>query len=259
MSDTTITTPLSSPAPFGQRTLAPTPPARARRFAGRLRGFDPTQPLRQIIFYRCCYWIVMLLTTLLYRLRVYGAGNVPPSGAGGVLVVANHQSYLDPPLIGIALRKRNMASLAREGMFRVPGLRQLLLGLGSIALRETEGDAGAIRTAIAELKKGRLMLIFPEGSRSRDGEVKAFKRGAWLLLSRAKVDVVPAAVAGAFDAWPRHQRFPTLLGQRVGVAFGRPIAYEELKALGPEAGLARLQREVEALRAELMGHIGTTR
>ena len=238
MPDTTTTPPPppATPIQFGRNDAAPSVPLRAYG----LRGPDPTQPLWQVIFYRSCYWIVMLLTTILYRLRLYGVGNVPRSGCGGLLLVANHQSFLDPPLIGIALRRRNMASLARENMFRVPGLRQLLLGLGSIPLRETEGDAGAIRAAIAELRKGRVMLIFPEGSRSWDGEIKPFKRGAWLLLSRAKADVLPAAVAGAFDAWPRSQKLPSLLGSRVGVAFGRPIPYAELKALGPEAGLARL-------------------
>lgn len=223
------------------------------------RRFDATQPLWQILFYRTCYWIVMLVVTFLYRLRIHGVRNLPPPGTGGLLVVANHQSHWDPPILGISFRTRNMASIAREGLFKVPGLRQLLLGLGSIPIKEDEGDAAAIRTAIAELKKGRLTLIFPEGTRTPDGEVKGFKRGAWVLLSRAKVDVMPAAIEGAFDSWPRWDHFPRLFGCRIGVSFGKPIPYDELKALGPDAGLARLQSEVERLRADLARELQISR
>lgn len=223
------------------------------------RRFDPTEPLWQVVFYRFCYWVVLIIVTLVYRLRFFGSTNLPPAGSGGLLVVANHQSHWDPPVLGIAFRTRNMASIAREGLFKVPGLKQLLLGLGSIPIKEDEGDAGAIRTAIAELKKGRLTLIFPEGSRSPDGEIKEFKRGAWVLLSRAKVDVMPAAIEGAFDSWPKQNHFPKLFGHRIGVAFGKPIPYAELKALGPDKGLERLRAEVQSLREELRRRLGEGR
>jgi len=250
--------PSSSPH-SGPATIPPKRAAFLRSPVAWFRTLDPTQPLWQIVFFRFCYWLVMLLVTFLYRLRFFGLHNLPPSGTGGLLVVANHQSHWDPPVLGVAFRTRNMASIAREGLFKAPGLKQLLLGLGAIPIKESEGDAGAIRTAIAELKKGRLTLIFPEGSRSPDGEVKDFKRGAWVLLSRAKCDVMPAAIEGAFDSWPRQIHFPKLFGHRIGVSFGKPIPYDELKALGPDKGLERLRREVEQLRAELAQHIGVKR
>ncbi len=246
-----------SPITTDSRPAAHQPPNVPPRALDRLRRLDPPQPLWQITFYRFCYWVVMVIATLLFRLRFYGSSNLPP--AGGLLVVANHQSHWDPPVIGIAFRTRNMASIAREGLFKVPGLKQLLLGLGSIPIKEDEGDAAAIRTAIAELKKGRLTLIFPEGTRSPDGHIRQFKRGAWVLLSRAKVDVMPAAIEGAFDSWPRTSHFPRLFGHRIGVSFGKPIPYHELKALGPDAGLERLRSEVECLRADLAAHLGVAR
>ena len=250
-------------APTPRRESTPALSARTPSFLRSpiawFKRFDPTQPLWQVVFYRVCYWLVLLVVTFLYRLRFYGSTNLPPAGTGGLLVVANHQSHWDPPVLGIAFRTRNMASIAREGLFKAPGLKQLLLGLGSIPIKESEGDAGAIRTAIAELKKGRLTLIFPEGSRSPDGEIKDFKRGAWVLLSRAKCDVMPAAIEGAFDSWPRTTHFPRLFGHRIGVSFGKPIPYEELKALGPDKGLALLRSEVERLRADLAHHIGVDR
>lgn len=217
------------------------------------RALDPGLPLRQVLFYRAAYWLVLAAFTLLYRVRFFGVRNIPGSGegGGGVLIVANHQSHLDPPLIGIAIRHRNMAAIAREGLYRNPVFGAILRGLGTIPIKENEGDAGAMRAAIAQLKAGRVVVIFPEGSRSPDGGMYSFKRGSYLLLARSQVPVIPAAVEGCFDAWPRGTRFPRLFGQRCAVAFGEPIPFEELKALGADGALDRLAREVDALRLDL--------
>lgn len=215
----------------------------------RLRALDPPQPLTQIVFYRVCYWIVLGAFVLFYRARFFGVDRVPR--AGGLLIVANHQSHLDPPLLGVAIRHRNMAAIAREGLFKHWPMGPLLRGLGCIAIKEDEGDAGAIRTAIAQLKAGRVVVIFPEGSRSPDGALKHFKRGMWVLLARSGVPVLPAAVEGCFDAFPRNSRFPRLMGQRVAVSFGEPVPFAELKALGADAALARLANSVELLRLDL--------
>ncbi|MFN7019707.1 MAG: lysophospholipid acyltransferase family protein [Phycisphaerales bacterium] len=219
----------------------------------RLRALDTGVSLRHILFYRLCRFVCALAVYLIYRLRIAGEGRVPSTGA--LLVVANHQSHLDPIFIGVGLKRRNMASLARSGLFRNPIVGCLLRGLGSISIRQEEGDAGAIRAAIAELKKGRLLLIFPEGSRSSDGAVSAFKRGVWLLMSRSGCDVLPAAVEGAFDAWPRSRRFPSLFGHRCAVAFGEAIPHAELARLGPDAALEILARRVDAMRLELRAEL----
>lgn len=223
----------------------------------RLRALDPSRPLREILFYRVCYWIVVAAYTLFYRVRFEGVSNIPATG--GLLVIANHQSHLDPPLVGVGIRHRNMAAIARQGLFKNPVLGAILHGLGVIPIRESEprggggssGDAAAIRTSIAQLKDGRVVVIFPEGSRSPDGAMYSFKRGVWLLLARSGVPIVPAAVEGCYDAWPRHRRLPRLIGQRCAVRYGEPIQFASLKALGPDAGLELLARRVDALRLEL--------
>lgn len=220
-----------------------------------LRALDPGQPVGQILFYRFGYWLVMAFFTLLYRYRIYHAERVPAVSGGGLLVVANHQSHYDPPLVGAALRRRNMAAIARAGLFRVPLLGTLLRWVGCIELKEDESDAAAMRRAITELKKGRVVVIFPEGSRSPDGEVHQFKRGAWLLLSRAGCDVIPAAVEGPFDAWPRCCSLPRLFSKRFGVAFGDVVPYAELKAMGPDEGLALLRERVLGMQEELRARL----
>lgn len=214
-----------------------------------IRKLDPTQPLARIVFYRLCSWLVIAFFIIIYRARFFGVQNLPRTG--GCLVIANHQSHLDPPLIGVALRHRNMAAIARAGLFKVPILNLILRGLGCIPIRESEGDAGAIRAAIEQLKLGRVIVIFPEGSRTPDGHIQPFKRGMWLLMSRSGVPVLPAAVEGCYQAWPRSKPFPRLFAQRVMVGFGEPVAYQTLKDMGSEKGLAYLAQRVELLRQKL--------
>src|SRR6185369_9945170 len=134
-------------------------------------------------------------------------------------------------------------------------LGMFLRGVGCIPIKEDAGDAGAMRMAIEQLKRGRVVVIFPEGSRSPDGALHEFKRGVWLLMMRSGVPVLPAAVEGCFDAWPRSRKFPKLFGQRVAVSFGTPISPADLKALGPEAGLKRLATEVDSLRLDLRARL----
>lgn len=220
-----------------------------------LRALDPPQPLRKVLFYRLFYWILLGLFTLIYRARFYNSSAVPPTG--GLLVIANHQSHLDPPLVGVAIRKRNMAAIAREGLFKVWPLGAWLRAVGCIAIKDDEADAGAVRAAIAQLKLGRLVVIFPEGTRSPDGTIKEFKRGTWLLLARSGVPVLPAAVEGCFDAFPRGTAFPKLFNRRMAVAFGTPIPFDELKPLGPDAALDLLKSRVENLRADLAKKLET--
>jgi 1-acyl-sn-glycerol-3-phosphate acyltransferase len=239
-------------ADAGQLEAGGSPPTTAERAPG-LRGLDPGQTTAQILFYRLFYWILLILFIVIYRARFFNTRNVPD--AGGLLVIANHQSHLDPPLVGVALRRRNMAAIAREGLFRVPVLGWWLRMVGCIAIKEAGGDAAAMRAGIEQLKRGRLIVIFPEGSRSPEGTIQEFKRGVWLLMMRSGVPVLPAAVEGCYDAWPRRRKLPHVFGQRVGVSFGSPIAFEDLKAMGADGGLARLRSDVERLRADLRGRL----
>jgi 1-acyl-sn-glycerol-3-phosphate acyltransferase len=222
----------------------------------RLRLCDPTEPLWRILLYRMCRKFAALYVRGCYRLHVVGAEHIPSEG--GLLLVSNHQSHADPPLLGVALGGRNMASLARVGLFGNRLFGALLRGLGAIAIRQSEGDTAAIRAAIAELKKGRVVLVFPEGSRSPDGAVHPFKRGTWLLLNKSECDVLPAAVEGAFDAWPRERLVPRLFGQRCMVAFGKPIPHAELKQMGADGALAHLAQVIDQMRLDLRRRLRET-
>jgi len=207
-------------------------------------------PLAQMLnfeFWRT-FWTVLLL--VFWRYRFYGRDRVPASGA--LLIVANHQSYLDSGAVGVAVGPRHTDSVARDGLFKIPLFGALIRSLHAFPVREDGGgDTRAIKETLARLENGRAVIIFPEGSRTHDGSVEEFKRGAAVIVKRSKCPVLPVAVEGAYDAWPRASKGPKVFGQRVAASVGHPIPHDELMADGPDAALERLRREVDTLRLGL--------
>jgi len=206
------------------------------------------QRFGQQVFYRILQCLCAVTFTLLLRLRTVGRGRVPRRGP--VILVCNHQSHFDPPLIGVALGARQIVPLARIGLFAHPLFSLLIRLLNAIPLKQGEADTKAIRSALEALGRGRCVLIFAEGSRTSDGRLQPFQAGVWLLLRRAGCPVVPVAVEGAYDVFRRGQKWPRLFGQRAAVVFGEPIEADALSAMGREAGMLELERRVELLRRQ---------
>lgn len=174
-----------------------------------------------------------------YGLRVIGRENWPKSGGG--LICANHQSMFDPPLIGLTCQRR-MNYLARDTLFPIPILGSLIRFLDAIPIdREGVGLSG-IKETLRRLKAGELVLIFPEGTRTSDGDVKALKPGFISLARRGNVPLVPAGLDGAYQAWPRTAKLPRL--GRVAVAIGEPIKVEEIAMMGDDELLAELEKRI---------------
>ncbi len=194
-----------------------------------------------------------LLLRVLFRVRWAGRASVPATGP--LLIIANHQSYLDPPLISTGITHRNIDFIARAGLFRNRFFGWLIGTLNSIPITEQGGDTAAMKDALRRLADGKAVLLFPEGSRSHDGTMASFKRGVAVLVKRAKCPVLPAAIEGAYDAWPRERAAPCLAGCRVAVRYGRPIPHDELMTDGPDAALRRLEREIDAMRLELRAEL----
>lgn len=215
----------------------------------RLR--NPGRSLAGVAAYAACASAAHLLCVLLWRYRWFGAHHVPARGP--LLVVSNHQSHLDPVLVGLSIHPRQMNFLARAGLF-LPVFGALIRMLNAVPLRQGESDTAAIRTALEQLAMGRAVLVFPEGSRTPDGAMHPFKRGVWLLLSRAGCPVLPIAVEGAYDMMPKDALLPRI-GGPVAVQIGEPIDAAALKAMGAEAALAHLAERVEALRVDLRARL----
>ncbi|HVZ94657.1 MAG TPA: lysophospholipid acyltransferase family protein [Phycisphaerales bacterium] len=188
--------------------------------------------------------------TVCYGLRRYGLEHLPRTGP--VLIVSNHQSYLDPPIVCMCSPRRQTNFIAKFGLFEKPLFAKYISTLNSIPIRDDgEADLGAMREALARLSRGEVVLLFPEGTRSPDGAMQPFLRGATVLVKRAKCPIVPAALEGAYDAWPRGSRPLSPWGKRVAVMLGPPIAHDELMKDGPDAALTRLSRQIDAMRLEL--------
>lgn len=209
----------------------------------------PGTPVWKLVVYELCRNAATLGATVFMGYRAHNARRVPQHGA--VLLVANHQSFVDPPLIGGCIRPRHFDFLARATLFKNPVFGRLIGWLNSVPIDQSGGDAAAMKEIIRRLREGRAVLVFPEGSRTPDGSVHGFKRGISVLLKRADCPVVPCAIEGAYDAWPRSSKAPRPWTCPVETNYGHPIAHDELMKDGPDAALARLRAEVEALRGEL--------
>ena len=193
--------------------------------------------------------LAVLLMRLLFRVEARGTEHVPAEGA--VLIVANHSSFLDPPLVG-GMAPRRLTFLAKAELFRVPVFGALIRRLGSQPLRRDGGDVAALRTAQRVLQEGKALLVFPEGTRGDEGMLRPAKSGAALLAMHLGVPVVPVYVHGSGRAWPRGRRLPR--PAKVMVTFGPPLRFPrasgtERKAQYEAAG-RRMMAAIAGLRDE---------
>ena len=184
------------------------------------------------------------LGVVLFGVRCEGRGRLPEEG--GVLVLSNHQSHLDPVLVGLACDRR-LNYLARETLFGFAPFRWLIKSLDAIPIdREGLGMAG-LKETLRRLKREELVLIFPEGTRTHDGEVAELKPGFSALAKRGNVSLLPVAIEGAFEAWPRWRPWPRL--NILQVQFGQPLLPEQAAALGDRELVAELQRRIAECHA----------
>ena len=193
--------------------------------------------------YRCLYRISHLVTRILakifLRARIEGRENVPATGGG--LVCANHQSYLDPILIGMAFN-RSMCYVARDSLFQWPVLSRLMRWYDTIPIRREGIGLSGLKEVLRRTKADELVLMFPEGTRSHDGDVGKLLAGFSVVAKRARVPIVPVAIDGAFDVWPRHRWLPW--PTRIAISIGEPIASELVAEMSDEALVAELTRRV---------------
>ncbi len=178
------------------------------------------------LVYRFGRQLCWLYFRLAHHLQVEGADHVPAEGA--CIVAGNHVSVLDPPLMGCGIPHRVVHYLAKIELFRPP-LGWVLRAVGAVPVERGKGDVGALRRALSLLQDGRVLGLFPEGTRSPDGRFQPPKRGIGFLVAKAAVPVVPALIDGTFGVWPKGARGPRL-GVPVRVRYGAPIQPEEILA-----------------------------
>jgi 1-acyl-sn-glycerol-3-phosphate acyltransferase len=195
-------------------------------------------------FYHFCCNVVRGSLPLLAPVSCF---NMPAPEAieGGWLIASNHQSFLDPALIAITL-PRPIHFLARSSLLAIPGFGHLIRALSTHPVKRGTVDTQALKTIIRVLRGGNALLMFPEGTRSSDGEFGQFKPGAAAVAIRCSVPVLPACIEGAYDCWPRTRKLPR--PARVGVAYGSPLHPGGTNA---EELTRRLRTSMEELREGL--------
>ncbi len=227
----------SLPSSPPETTPAAKNPARAPvSFIYRGEGTGPWQRF----VWGCGKVISYVITIVLFRLHVRGQNNIPRTG--GVMLLSNHQSFLDPWLITVAPR-RQLHYMARDTLFKGGFTQWIAEMYNTFPVRRGSADLAAVRIAVERLDKGQIVTIFPEGTRSEDGTIQPVIPGFSLILNRCKTDVSLQTVVldGAFDAWPRHAKFPR--PHAIRIAYGKPIPPSVWKELSPDQLASRIRQE----------------
>lgn len=172
--------------------------------------------------YRFTTIFFFILLKTFFRLKVINVEKVPEKG--GVIVVSNHVSHLDPLVIGVAVRKRQSSFMAKSGLFKIP-LIGAFVKTFSFPVDRDNPQPSTIKEAVKRLKKGEIVVMFPEGGRSRDGSLLDAKRGTVMIAALSKAVVVPAFIEGTDKALPAGAKRIRL--SNIKVYFGDPIKIKE--------------------------------
>lgn len=207
----------------------------------------------RVLWYALYHYLTFVWFVVCYRFGSWGAARVPDLGP--LLFVANHQSHLDPIIVGLGAHKRQYFALARASLWNSALFRWLTVPLNPVAVEPNTADIKSLKRCIELLQQGQALTVYPEGTRTPDGEVGAFEPGVLLIIKRARPLIVPVGIDGAFDVWPRWRKLPRLSGH-IGVTYGPPVPAEAFTSLPNEQALATLRRLVIATREHTRQRLG---
>lgn len=205
--------------------------------------------------YRFAQWSIPKIVALLGGWRVRGAEHIPDEG--GAVIASNHLSHLDPPVVGAAMPRRTYYFAASE-LFSNPVFGFMIRKCYAFPVRRGAADRRALKGAIELLKAGELLTMFPEGTRSRTGELGEFDLGAALAASRAGVPIVPCALTGTNVILPRGSK--TLRRGKVAISFAEPVDTRQFGDRPAKDDLQRITDQVVAavreMKAEQAAYLG---
>lgn len=184
----------------------------------------PPKPVRRFdfigrqLFYRGVRLTSRIIAAVTFGFRTEGQHHLDFEGGG--MLLSTHQSLLDPVLIGMVPNRR-LNFLARKTLFKNSLLGFLIGLLDAIEIDRERGGLAGLREMLNRLQKGEMVLLFPEGTRSSDGEIGILKPGFIPVARRSQVPLIPIAIVGAYDCLPKGAKIPTR--QPIAVVFGQPI------------------------------------
>jgi 1-acyl-sn-glycerol-3-phosphate acyltransferase len=200
--------------------------------------------------YYCAWVCFRTLYKTYFRARMHNAERVPASGP--VIIASNHASFLDPPLVGSCLH-RGISYLARDSLFRYPGIGWLLRKWESVPVNREGGGAAGLRAILDRLLAGGGIILFPEGTRTRDNKLQPARSGIGLVVIKSAAPVVPVRVFGTYEAFGKHVPFP--LPHQLTVKFGLPMDFTVLRAEAKNCPQARLKEIYQQVADEIMAAI----
>jgi len=198
------------------------------------------------LVYRLGWSLCRFLFAFYFRWQVYHPERVPRTGP--VILAANHASFLDPPLVGAGLG-REINYLARESLFRFP-VGGILRAVNSVPVDRDGGGAAGLKAILDRLLDGGAIILFPEGTRTRDGKLQPARSGIGLVVIKSTAPVVPVRIWGTFNALNRHMRFPR--PRRLRVKYGQPLWFEGIRAEARTCSKPRLKEIYREIADEIM-------
>ncbi|HAS18352.1 MAG TPA: 1-acyl-sn-glycerol-3-phosphate acyltransferase [Nitrospiraceae bacterium] len=198
------------------------------------------------MLYSIAYVLVAIISRIYFRLHITGRENIPKEG--GVIIASNHLSYLDIPLLGYSIGRRADYMGKRE-LFNIPIISYLLRTLGGFPIDRDKLDRAALKDAVKRLKSGRVIVVYPEGTRSRDSILQPGKPGVGIIVKMSGAKVVPAAIQGTDRAMPIGAWL--IRPAKVTVKFGKPLDFNNLAKSGNE------KEGVEMITKTIMENIST--
>jgi 1-acyl-sn-glycerol-3-phosphate acyltransferase len=216
-----------------------------------MSGNPPKESRLRRLWYHLSQSVVVALAFLFYRVRIFGKENVPQDGP--LLVVSNHQSFLDPILCQTWIW-RPFHFVPRDTLLENAFWGTLIKSYYLIPIRRGQADVAAMKTIIEFLRQGKVVCLYPEGTRTPDGRIGQIKPGFSLMSRRSGAAVLPMVIDGMFEAWPRTQKYPK--PGRVGVMYGKPFSADYIKSLGDEAFAEELTATLRRMQTELRRKMG---
>jgi len=200
--------------------------------------------------YRLGWYFFRALFKLYFRWRVYNPERVPLEGP--VILAANHASIIDPPLVGAGLH-RLINYLARESLFHVPVFAAILRSWKVVAVDRDAGTGRGLKTILNRLNQDGAIILFPEGTRSEDGNLQPARSGIGLTVIKSNAPVVPVRVFGTFEAFGRNSKFPR--PRRLQVKYGKPLLFEQERAEAKTCTKERLKQIYQEIADKIMREI----
>lgn len=175
------------------------------------------------LLYKFLAFSIRLVLRVNGGIEVKDMENIP--GSGGVIVAANHISYIDPPLLG-GIIPRQATFMARKGLFEIPVIRMIMRNF-AIPVDRKKTSPSTMKEAVKRLRNGEVVVLFPEGRRSETGDFLEAKRGIGMLVQLGKVPVVPTLIIGTDRVLPVEARW--LKRAKITVVFGKPMYYTSIQ------------------------------